>query len=135
MNAPPHDPLTELRQTFPGWYIDHDAILGRWIAMRYRPLTVQEHKAGAKYFLQRACPDRLSAALTEQTELTRRTFSQDDARLLELRRQIGELEIGVGAVDRGRATLAALCEDLTRLYGPDHGATIRVADLLTSLDG
>ncbi|MEU3165724.1 hypothetical protein [Streptosporangium sp. NPDC006930] len=72
MTAPPHDPLTALRQAFPGWYIDHDPVLGRWIALRHRPLTVQEHKAGAKYFLQRACPDRLSAALTDQTELTRR---------------------------------------------------------------
>lgn len=41
--------------------------------MRYRPLTAQEAKADAKYFIQRACPDRLNTALTEQTELTRRT--------------------------------------------------------------
>ncbi|MFI6457345.1 hypothetical protein ACIBF6_38040 [Streptosporangium amethystogenes] len=73
MNPPPQDPLAVLRRTFPGWYIDHDASLGRWIAMRYRPLTTQEHKAGAKYFLQRACPDRLTTALTDQAELTRRT--------------------------------------------------------------
>ncbi|WP_326829111.1 serine/threonine protein kinase [Streptosporangium sp. NBC_01810] len=62
-------------------------------------------------------------------------FPEDDARLLELRCQIGELEIGVGAVDRARATLTSLCEDLTRLYGPEHGATIRVVDLLTGLGG
>ncbi|WP_157594791.1 hypothetical protein [Streptosporangium amethystogenes] len=42
MNPPPQDPLAVLRRTFPGWYIDHDTVLGRWIAMRYRPLTVQE---------------------------------------------------------------------------------------------
>ena len=39
MNPPKQDPLTALRQAFPGWYIDHDAVLGRWIAMRHRPLT------------------------------------------------------------------------------------------------
>ena len=32
------------------------------------PLTTQEHKAGAKYFLQRASPDRLTTALTDQVE-------------------------------------------------------------------
>ncbi|WP_440072300.1 serine/threonine-protein kinase [Streptosporangium sp. OZ121] len=62
-------------------------------------------------------------------------FPEDDARLLELRRQIGELEISVGTVDRARVTLTSLCEDLTRLYGSGHGATIRVTDLLTGLGG
>ncbi|WP_433496836.1 protein kinase domain-containing protein [Sphaerimonospora sp. CA-214678] len=61
-------------------------------------------------------------------------FPEDDARLLELRRQIGELEVSAGAVDRARATLSDLCDDLVRLYGPDHGATIRVIELLASLD-
>ncbi|MEV4750321.1 hypothetical protein AB0K21_28495 [Streptosporangium sp. NPDC049248] len=76
MTNPETDPqpsLVVLRRTFPGWYIDHDPVLGRWIAMRHRPLTTQESKAGAKCFLQRGCPDRLSTALTDQTELTRRT--------------------------------------------------------------
>ncbi|MEV4752581.1 hypothetical protein AB0K21_40025 [Streptosporangium sp. NPDC049248] len=73
MNPPKQEPLAVLRQAFPGWYIDHDAVLGRWIAMRYRPLTTQETKAGAKYFLQRACPERLGIALTGQTELPRTT--------------------------------------------------------------
>ncbi|MEU0485061.1 hypothetical protein ABZ260_38520, partial [Streptosporangium sp. NPDC006013] len=73
MNPPKQDPLTALRQAFPGWYIDHDTTLGRWIAMRYRPLTSQETKAGAKYFLQRACLERLSTALADQRELARRT--------------------------------------------------------------
>ncbi|MFI6457868.1 hypothetical protein ACIBF6_40710 [Streptosporangium amethystogenes] len=73
MNPPKQDPLAVLRQTFPGWYIDHDTVLGRWIAMRYRPLTTQETKAGAKYFLQQACSERLGVALADQTELARRT--------------------------------------------------------------
>ncbi|MFI7225151.1 protein kinase [Nonomuraea angiospora] len=60
-------------------------------------------------------------------------FPEDDARLLELRRQIGELEVGVGDVDKARATLTDLRNDLTKLYGPDHGATIRVSELLASL--
>ncbi|WP_433370024.1 hypothetical protein [Streptosporangium sp. CA-115845] len=71
--TPQQNPLAVLRQTFPGWYIDHDTVLGRWIAMRYRPLTTQETKTGAKYFLQRTCPERLSAALTGQKEFARRT--------------------------------------------------------------
>ncbi|MEV4379955.1 hypothetical protein [Streptosporangium sp. NPDC049644] len=73
MNPSKQDPLAVLRQAFPGWYIDHDTVLGRWIAMRYRPFTAQEAKAGAKYFLQHACPERLGAALTGQKELARRT--------------------------------------------------------------
>ncbi|MEV4841592.1 hypothetical protein AB0K05_44325 [Nonomuraea sp. NPDC049486] len=60
-------------------------------------------------------------------------FPEDDARLLELRRQIGELEVSVGAADKARATLTDLRDDLNRLYGPDHGATIRVSELLASL--
>ncbi|MEV0592960.1 serine/threonine-protein kinase [Nonomuraea cavernae] len=62
-----------------------------------------------------------------------RRFPEDDARLLELRRQIGELEVGVGDVDKARVTLTDLRNDLTRLYGPDHGATIRVSELLAGL--
>ncbi|MFF3442894.1 hypothetical protein [Streptosporangium sp. NPDC002721] len=73
MNLPHQDSLAVLRQNFPGWYIDHDTVLGRWIAVRYRPLTIQEAKAGAKYFLQRGCPERLKVALADQTELARRT--------------------------------------------------------------
>lgn len=60
-------------------------------------------------------------------------FPEDDARLLEVRRQIGELEVGVGDVDKARVTLTDLRNDLTRLYGLDHGATIRVSELLASL--
>ncbi|MDA0632150.1 serine/threonine-protein kinase [Nonomuraea sp. MCN248] len=60
-------------------------------------------------------------------------FPEDDARLLELRRQVGELEVGIGAVDQARSTLSNLRDDLTRLYGSDHGATIRVSELLASL--
>ncbi|MER6173034.1 hypothetical protein [Streptosporangium sp. NPDC001681] len=41
--------------------------------MRYRPLTSQETKAGAKHFLQRGCPERLGVALADQKELARRT--------------------------------------------------------------
>ena len=60
-------------------------------------------------------------------------FPEDDARLLELRRQIGELQVSVGAVDKARATLTDLRDDLARLYGSDHGATVRVSELLASL--
>ncbi|MBE3016081.1 serine/threonine protein kinase [Microbispora sp. NEAU-D428] len=59
---------------------------------------------------------------------------EDDARLLELRRQVGELEVSTGATGRARATLSDLRDDLVMLYGPDHGATLRVIELLTSLD-
>lgn len=60
-------------------------------------------------------------------------FPEDDARVLELRRQIGELEVSVGTLDKARVTLTDLRDDLTRLYGSDHGATIRVSELLASL--
>ncbi|MFI6457335.1 hypothetical protein ACIBF6_37990 [Streptosporangium amethystogenes] len=43
--------------------------------MRYRPLTAQEARAGAKYFIQRADPERLSTALTGQVELARRSHT------------------------------------------------------------
>lgn len=35
-------------------------------------------------------------------------FPEDDARLVEVRRQIGELEVGVGDVDKARVTLTDL---------------------------
>jgi len=60
-------------------------------------------------------------------------FPEDDARLLEVRRQMGELEVGVGDVDKARVTLTDLRNDLTRLYGPDHGATIGVSEIPASL--
>ncbi|MBB2913626.1 thioredoxin-like negative regulator of GroEL [Streptosporangium becharense] len=62
-----------------------------------------------------------------------RAYSADDPRTLELRRQIGELQKSTGDVESARSTLAGLLDDLGRLYGPDHPATVRVRDGLTRL--
>lgn len=62
----------------------------------------------------------------------RRVFGDDDARVLELRRQIGLLLLGAGHRDEAEGTLRALLDDLTPLHGPDHATTAKVRNLLAS---
>ncbi|MFJ2028605.1 hypothetical protein [Streptosporangium sp. NPDC087985] len=66
-----NDQLVALRQLFPDWYIEHDTVLRRWRAMRHQPLTLPEVKAGARYLILRASPERLGTALARQREITR----------------------------------------------------------------
>jgi serine/threonine protein kinase len=60
-------------------------------------------------------------------------FTADDPRPLELRRQIGLLQLGAGEQQAAVDTLQRLLTDLTRLYAPDHPHVTRVRELLEQL--
>nr|BFE82587.1 hypothetical protein GCM10020093_051880 [Planobispora longispora] len=72
-------------------------------------------------------------ALHLMTALLADAAAEDDPQALELRRQIGELELDAGLLERAERTLTALLSDLDRIYGAGHAATERVRKLLTSL--
>ncbi|MEV5412734.1 serine/threonine-protein kinase [Thermopolyspora sp. NPDC052614] len=78
-------------------------------------------------------PERALHILRELLADEMSRFPENDTRLLELRRQVAELEVDIGAVHSARATLSDLRDDLVKLYGPDHDATVRVTELLNSL--
>ncbi|GAB3740295.1 serine/threonine-protein kinase [Nocardiopsis nanhaiensis] len=59
-------------------------------------------------------------------------FGADDHRPLELRRQIGLLELGAGRREEAEQTLRALRSDLVRLHGPAHPTIKQVEELLKS---
>ncbi|WP_440065981.1 protein kinase domain-containing protein [Streptosporangium sp. OZ121] len=63
-----------------------------------------------------------------------RRFGVDEERILELRRQIGLLELGSGRRSRAKATLSDLLRDLEHKYGPRHPAVDKVREILESLD-
>ncbi|GAA3146992.1 protein kinase domain-containing protein [Nonomuraea roseoviolacea] len=71
-------------------------------------------------------------ALHLLTALVADVPEEDDPQALELRRQIGELELSSGFLERARRTLTALLSDLERIYGTEHAATERVRQLLTA---
>ncbi|MEV7803278.1 serine/threonine-protein kinase [Microbispora sp. NPDC088329] len=62
-----------------------------------------------------------------------RAWPGDDPRTLELRRQVGELEVAAGRHEAARRTLDSLLGDLTALYGSGHPATERVREILAGL--
>jgi hypothetical protein len=63
----------------------------------------------------------------------RKIFGEADPRTLELRRQIGLLQLGAGQRRAAEKTLQQLEADLTRLHGPGHPAVTAVTDVLTGL--
>ncbi|MFD0883779.1 protein kinase [Streptosporangium algeriense] len=63
-----------------------------------------------------------------------RRFGVDEERTLELRRQIGLLELGSGDRTRAKATLGALLPDLERRYGSGHPTVGKVREILESLN-
>ncbi|MFF3444146.1 protein kinase [Streptosporangium sp. NPDC002721] len=63
-----------------------------------------------------------------------RRFGVDEDRILELRRQIGLLELGSGRRVRAKATLSDLLRDLERRYGPRHPTVDKIREILESLD-
>ncbi|MFI7445838.1 serine/threonine-protein kinase [Nonomuraea indica] len=63
-----------------------------------------------------------------------RRFGVDEDRILELRRQIGLLELGAGDAARARETLGPLLKDLVRRYGTDHPSARAVREILEGLD-
>ena len=60
-------------------------------------------------------------------------YGADDPRPLELRQQIGLMQLGAGDTERARMTLAGLLDDLTRLYGPNHPIALKVRGSLSRL--
>ncbi|MET8387681.1 serine/threonine-protein kinase [Streptosporangium canum] len=61
-------------------------------------------------------------------------FGVDEDRILELRRQIGLLELGSGRRSRAKATLSDLLPDLERRYGSGHLTVGKVREILENLD-
>ncbi|WP_433235597.1 hypothetical protein ACQPYK_25620 [Streptosporangium sp. CA-135522] len=61
--------LAALEQTYPGWHITHDPVLGRWAAIRRAPLTKREQRGGVKYTVAYPSPEALGSALADQVEL------------------------------------------------------------------
>ncbi|ADH68145.1 serine/threonine-protein kinase [Nocardiopsis dassonvillei] len=57
-------------------------------------------------------------------------YGPDDHRPLELRRQIGVLELTLGRLAEGAGTLRGLRADLVRLHGADHPEVSRIDALL-----
>ncbi|WP_017624457.1 serine/threonine-protein kinase [Nocardiopsis chromatogenes] len=81
----------------------------------------------------RALAGETASALEELQALRadeERAYGADDARPLELRRQIGLLQRGAGQHAEAHATLTALAEDLLRIHGPGHPTLEQVTDLL-----
>lgn len=75
-------------------------------------------------------------ALRQLEELLRderRAFGDDDPRTLELRRQIGLLQLGAGQRRAAEETLRQLEADLARVHGPAHPAVTAITDVLTGL--
>ncbi|WP_433252820.1 hypothetical protein ACQPYK_08490 [Streptosporangium sp. CA-135522] len=73
----PHQPsdngtsqLAVLGQTYPGYHIERDRLLGRWTATRRAPISEREKAAGIKYVIVRSSPERLGSSLAMQIELT-----------------------------------------------------------------
>ncbi|MFJ2033773.1 protein kinase [Streptosporangium sp. NPDC087985] len=62
-----------------------------------------------------------------------RRFGVDADRILELRRQIGLLQLGSGMRSRAKATLGELLPDLEQRYGPGHPTAGKVREILENL--
>ncbi|WP_436758348.1 hypothetical protein [Streptosporangium sp. V21-05] len=69
VGAPEERQRAALEQTFPEWHIVHDPLLRRWTALRRRPLTDREVKAGVKCMIIRASPERLVTVLVRQVQI------------------------------------------------------------------
>jgi hypothetical protein len=63
----------------------------------------------------------------------RRVFGEDDSRTLELRRQIGLLQLGAGRHREAEETLTDLLGALTRRHGTGHAAVADVRGILDDL--
>ncbi|SCL28644.1 Serine/threonine protein kinase [Micromonospora pallida] len=72
---------------------------------------------------------QLDALVRDQTD----AFGADDPRTLELRRQIGLLQLGAGQRRAAEQTMSRLLADLTRLHGATHPRTQEIAGLLSGL--
>jgi hypothetical protein len=62
-----------------------------------------------------------------------RVLGSRDSRTIELRRQIGLLQLGAGQRDAAKETLNTLLDDLLRSHGVEHPAVPKIQDLLAGL--
>ncbi|SNR46747.1 Serine/threonine protein kinase [Haloechinothrix alba] len=65
----------------------------------------------------------------------RRVFGTHDPRTIELRRQIGLLQLGAGQREAAQGTLRELLDELLEQHGEDHPAVPKVRDLLAGIGG
>ncbi|WP_432831001.1 protein kinase domain-containing protein [Dactylosporangium sp. CA-092794] len=72
---------------------------------------------------------RLEALLEDE----RAVFGDDDSRVLDLRRQIGLLQLGAGQRAAAERTLSGVLDDLRRLHSAGHPAVTGTAELLAGL--
>ncbi|MFI7492693.1 protein kinase [Micromonospora echinaurantiaca] len=83
-----------------------------------------------------ALTGQTSQALRQLNDLLqdeRQAYGDDDPRTLELRRQIGLLQLGAGQRQAAEQTLSTLLADLKRLREAGDPTTTEIADLLASL--
>lgn len=99
---------------------EHDLVL------RCRLMEANCHAAVGETNLALA---QLSGLLDDE-----RRFGVDEERILELRRQIGLLELGSGRRSRAKVTLSDLLRDLEGRYGFRHPTVDKVREILESLD-
>ncbi|MCT9932235.1 serine/threonine protein kinase [Planotetraspora sp. A-T 1434] len=97
------------------------------LVLRFRLMEANCHAAAGETTL---ALDQLGRLLEDE-----KRFGVDEDRLLELRRQIGLLELGAGHLVQARKTLMDLLPDLERRYGPRHPGVIKVRGILDGLDG
>ncbi|MEV4315164.1 serine/threonine-protein kinase [Actinocrispum sp. NPDC049592] len=62
-----------------------------------------------------------------------RVFGLYDSRTIDLRRQIGLLQLGAGQRSAAQKTLRKLLNDLLQIHGAEHPAVTKVQDLLAGL--
>lgn len=75
--------------------------------------------------------DALRALLVDE----QRVFGSDDPRTVELRRQIGLLQLAAGQRAEATETLGGLLDDLLRQSGEQHPAVPKIRDLLAGIPG
>jgi tetratricopeptide (TPR) repeat protein len=68
-------------------------------------------------------------------ELENRLYGEDDDRVLDLRKQVGLLQLGGGHQAEAMTTLTALLTDIEQLHGSEHPTASHLRGLLDGLHG
>jgi hypothetical protein len=97
------------------------------LVLRFRLMEANCHAAVGETSLALS---RLGGLLADE-----RRFGVDEDRILELRRQIGLLELGSGDRAKARATLRAVAADLEARYGSAHPHVEKIKEILGDLKG
>ncbi|MEZ0075309.1 hypothetical protein [Planotetraspora sp. GP83] len=97
------------------------------LVLRFRLMEANCHAAAGETTL---ALEQLGRLLEDE-----KRFGVDEDRVLELRRQIGLLELGAGHLVQASNALTDLLPDLERRYGLRHPGVIKVREILDGLDG